>query len=480
MYVDANNLYGGALSQKLPVGNFDYLQEPDLIDWANIDTEGRIGYALEVDLEYPAEIHDTTQFFPLAAENLEITHEMLTYKMKATNSEINLLRARRETAEMTKCRKLVGTCMDKKNYVVHFKILKFYLQKGLRITKIHQCVKFEQEEIYREFIDTQTERRAAAKNDFEKMFYKQKNNSLYGKSMENMRERLKVKLVGDAYHYVEQATKPTFSGVVILKHDLALMSHTNAKVKLKSTIAIGATVLDLSKLTMYDLVYNKFPQYERDFGCRLEVIGGDTDSFFVMVKGAVSLERELYPAMIRDELLDTSNYPKTHPLYSDRLNSRLGCIKDEMKGVEIKEVVMLAPKCYSFEQVDGQTKHTAKGVGKAIKKSLTHRDYKDRYRLRNELKKEVKRMQSFKHVIFNVTQNKIALSFFENKRAWVGKNFSLPYGHHMIPLYEAVEIEKVARRGTGCGGGSKPNDLLQSEKNSYGDIDMLIRLLEDV
>jgi hypothetical protein len=265
-------------------------------------------------LEYPVEIHDATQYFPLAAENLDITHAMLTSKMKVSHSKLNVLRGRKENTEMLKCRKLVGTCLDKKNYVVHFKILKFYLQQGLRITKIHQCVKYEQEEVYREFINTQTERRAAAKNDFEKMFYKQKNNSLFGKSMENMRDRLKVKLIGDTYRYIEYASKPTFSGATILADDLALLTYTNDQVTLRSTIAIGASVLDLSKLTMYDLVYNKFPQYEREFNCNLEVIGGDTDSFFVLIRGGVSLDRELYPAMIRDELLDTSNYPPTHSI----------------------------------------------------------------------------------------------------------------------------------------------------------------------
>ena len=316
MYIDANNLYGAALSQKLPVGEFREFQNPETIDWESIDTEGEFGFLLEVDLEYPKEIHDATQWFPLAAENRDITHDMLTPEMKVQLKALNVIRRRDENKEMIKAHKLVGTCLNKSEYVVHFKILKFYLQKGLKITRIHQCIKFRQEEIYKPFIDFNSSRRAEAKNDFEKSYYKQKNNSLFGKSMESQRNRIKIKLIGTAYKYVEHASKPTFTGATILGPELAIVQHTNENVSLKSTIAIGAAVLDLSKLIMYDLAYNKLPKYEAQFNCKIQIIGGDTDSLFLVVRGPVNLLTEMYPAMIQDELLDTSNYPKNHNLYS--------------------------------------------------------------------------------------------------------------------------------------------------------------------
>ena len=387
---------------------------------------------LEVDLEYPQAIHDATRWFPLAAENMDITHCMLTPEMKLQYAHLNALRGKDQAREMPTCHKLVGTCLDKKEYVVHFKMLKFYLQKGLRITKIHQCIKFKQEAIYKEYIDLQTARRADAKNDFEKMFYKQKNCSLFGKSMENVRNRIKVKLVGEAYRYVKYASKASFTGATVLGPELALVQYTNENVMLKSTIAIGAAVLDLSKLIMYDLAYNKLSMYENRFNCAMQIIGGDTDSLFIKVVGPVDLQRDLYPAMIADGLLDTSNYPKTHPLYSNAMNARLGCIKDEFKGETCQEVVLLAPKCYSFELVGGKTKATAKGVGRTVKNSLCHQDYKDRFLHQTEMSRVVKRMQSFNHHIFNIKQAKIALSFFENKRAWVDSNNSLPYGHYRL------------------------------------------------
>src|SRR5204863_6480759 len=157
-----------------------------------------------------------------------------------------------------------------------------------------------------------------------------------GKSMENVRDRIKVQLVSEAYRYVKFASTASFTGATLVAPELALIQHTNENVELKSTIAIGAAVLDLSKLIMYDLAYNKLPKYENQFCCAMRILGGDTDSLFISVRGygsePVNLVQDIYPAMIADDLLDTSNYPKTHHLYSNKLNARLGCITDEFKG----------------------------------------------------------------------------------------------------------------------------------------------------
>src|SRR5271163_3683655 len=134
--------------------------------------------------------------------------------------------------------------------------------------------------------------------------------------------------------------------------------------------------------------------------------------------------------MIANGLLETSNYPKSHELFNNSMNAQLGCVKDEFKCGICKEVVMLAPKCYSFLMLnDPVPKQACKGVSKG---KLTHQDYKDRYDSKTELTREVRRMQSFKHVIFNLKLQKIALFFFENKRAWVSANESLPYGHYRL------------------------------------------------
>ena len=253
MYVDENNLYGNALCMKLPVSDFVQCSEIPLIDWRNVDTEGDIGYLLEVDLDYPMSIHNATESFPLAPENMEITNEMLTPLMKRQLSAMHMARHERDVP-MLPTRKLVASCRDKKNYVVHFKVLKFYLRKGMIISKIHTVISFQQYAIYKNYIDFNTDCRSKATNDFTKTFYKQINCSLFGKSMEDVRNRLKIHLVGDPQEYRRLAGKPNFIGTIILDQDLVMLQMTNDNVKLKSTIAIGAAVLDLSKLVMYELV----------------------------------------------------------------------------------------------------------------------------------------------------------------------------------------------------------------------------------
>jgi hypothetical protein len=324
----------------------------------------------------------------------------------------------------------VGNCLDKVKYAVHFKALQFYLQKGLEITRIHQVVQFKQAAIYKDYIDFNTLKRSQTQNEFTKSFYKQINCSLFGKSMEDVRGRMKVKLLGTALQYQHEVANPYFLGATILAENLVLTKRSNANVNLKSTIAIGAAVLDLSKVIMYDLVYNKLPKYEDQFKCRIIPIGGDTDSLFLSVE-KVDIYKTLIPEMIKDELLDTSNYPKNHEYYSNTLNARLGCVKDEFKGKICTEIVMLTPKCYSMAYYkDEQTKCTAKGVGREVIKTLRHDDYKARVLTSTELIRTVKRIQSYNHKLFNVEQSKIALSYFDNKRYWITSNTSLPYGHY--------------------------------------------------
>src|SRR5277367_1434270 len=428
MYIDENNLYGAAL--RIPVKDFKYL-EPDTvnIDWKTIDTEGDIGYLLEVDLQYPEAIHNKTKHFPLALKDFEITDAHISKEMRIQLRALNGCREHDLETPMKSCRKLVANCDNKSNYVAHFKTLKFYLQQGLEIARIHTIVQFGQAAIYKDYIDFNTNERSKAKSDFKKSYYKQINCSLFGKSMEDVRNRTKVRMMSNAVDYQHEVAKPHFLSATILAPNLVLTKRTNANVCLKSTIAIGAAVLDLSKVIMYDLVYNKLPAYESRFKCKIIPVGGDTDSLFLLVKN-VNVYECLIPEMIKDELLDTSNYPKTHAKYSNNLNAKLGCVKDEFKGAVCSEIIMLTPKCYSMRIENEKSKCAANGVGRETIKTLNHDDYGTRILNCTELLRKVSRFQSFKHKLFSIRQTKVALTFFDNKRFWIGANESLPYGHY--------------------------------------------------
>jgi hypothetical protein len=345
--IDANNLYGNALRYPLPIGGWKYLDEDDykIIDWYNVPLDGSIGYFVICDLHYPVELHHKTRDFPLALEVLEIKEDMLPDYFKRINGIKNLQRNPNlinPSSTFKSCSKLLATCYDKKEYVVHFTALQLYVRYGLIITKIHRVIQFNQTPIFRDYIDYNSQRRQDANNDFEKDFYKQKNNSLFGKSLENMRNRHDFALCNSPKALMKATSNHRFIKAIEFNENLVAAQLTKTNVQLNAPIGIGASILDISKVIMYKIVYDEFPKYEAHFDCKLRIVGGDTDSLFFECRG-VDLIGTLYPKMFEDGLLDTSNYEKDHPLYSDQYKAKLGCIKDEFCGKACKEFVLLRP-----------------------------------------------------------------------------------------------------------------------------------------
>ena len=184
IYQDANNLYGWAMCKRLPTGNFKWLNNlpetsEEIESFLNKYTEDSdCGIILEVDLEYPKELHDLHNEYPCAPEKMIITDDMLSDYAKKMKEEHSI--------SSGKVPKLVTTLYDKEKYVLHYQNLKLYLKLGLKIKKIHRVLEFNQSEWLKEYIDFNTEMRKNAKNSFEKDFFKLMNNSVFGKTMENM------------------------------------------------------------------------------------------------------------------------------------------------------------------------------------------------------------------------------------------------------------------------------------------------------
>jgi hypothetical protein len=433
-YWDENNLYGNALGQLLPTSNFRWLTEEESvpIDWLNIDTEGESGYVLKVDLEYPRDIHDKTQDFPLAPEPGEVTEEMFTEFMREQWARRCEFRRCGGQIKYRPEKKLLMTCRNKLEYVVHFKLLKFYLEMGMRITRVHAVIKFTQTALFKKYIDDNSARRQLAADDFTKDYYKLLNNALYGKTMENVRDRKKFTLRNSAAQMLLDTSKPQYLRSVEFSEDLMLNELMNLEVRLDKPIFIGQAVLDLSKLVMYQLRYDKLRRYEGMFHGKIEVIGGDTDSLFCKIE-KIDLFEQLHPAMFRDGLLDSSNYPREHVLHSDRFKARLGCIKDEVEGEKLVEAVLLKPKCYSMQTASGKVcKKRAKGVQYCVKNRIPHEKFVQVFRLQEELVRNTRRFETENHVVSTIEQRKWALSCMDTKRAWLDTNTSLPFGHYKL------------------------------------------------
>lgn len=180
-YYDVNNLYGFNMSQKLPTGFFTFLtpEEIDCFDIRTIPEDGSKGYILEVDLEYPENLHDSHNDFPLAPEGKFIPNDNLSFYakkvLKKLHNKTDALPPRAKTE------KLLTTLENKENYVLHYKNLQLYLQLGLKLKRIHRILEFQQEAFMKPYVEFNTNMRQKARSTFEKNFFKLMNNSVFGK-----------------------------------------------------------------------------------------------------------------------------------------------------------------------------------------------------------------------------------------------------------------------------------------------------------
>ena len=212
-YQDSNNLYGEAMTQSLPVSDFKWVDEKDVKSFnvMTVQDDADTGYFLEVDLEYPKELHDLHSDYPLAPEKMLISHEMLSPYQQQLKENLGYKPARVE--------KLVPNLWNKEKYIIHYRNLKFYLAQGLKLQKIHRVLQFKQEASLKSYIQHNTQLRAAAKNDFEKDFFKLLNNSVFGKTMEDVRRRINIKLITEPAMFKKHTAKVTYKRNVVFVND---------------------------------------------------------------------------------------------------------------------------------------------------------------------------------------------------------------------------------------------------------------------
>ena len=245
-YLDANNLYGLSMIQKLPYRSLkwdDKITEDDVINYDN----GRTGFILEVDLEYPTELHDLHNDYPLAPEVMNVKSNMLSEKQVEIYKLVNGSKEPKDE----KTKKLILNLNDKSKYVVHIRTLQFYLKHGLKLKKIHRAIKFEQKEILKPYIEFNTEKRKNARNDFEMDIFKLLNNAVFGKTMEDKRKHLDFEIVSDERRFMKCVNNPSFKHSHIINENLVGVEKQKPKLKLDKPIFIGMSILDLSKQHMY-------------------------------------------------------------------------------------------------------------------------------------------------------------------------------------------------------------------------------------
>ena len=214
MYLDANDLYGWAMSQYLPTGNFKWMSDKEIskINLGKNKADGKNGLILEVDLEYPQELHDMHNDYPVCPEKVKVSKNMLSAYCKKIAKKYNIA--------IGLVSKLIPTLRDKKEYVLHYRNLQWYLDLDLKIKEVNRVLKFYQSPWLKQYIDFNTEKRKHSKNSFEKDFVKLMNNSVFGKTMENLRKRVDVRLVTNEKKLDKLTSKLTYVSFKIFNENL--------------------------------------------------------------------------------------------------------------------------------------------------------------------------------------------------------------------------------------------------------------------
>ena len=328
-YLDANNLYGWAMSQPLPTGGFKWTDvNPNKI--SELATQTDKGYVLEVNVSYPKELHNPHNDLPFMCERMEING----------------------------VEKLVPNLRDKKNYVIHIQALNQALQHGLRLDRIHRAIEFDQSPWLQTYIDFNTQLRTAATNDFEKDFFKLMNNLVFGKMMENIRKHRNIKLVTTEEKYLCTVMKPNFKSGVLFGKNLMGCEMGKIKVVMNKPVYLGQVILDLSKIIMYEFHYDYMvPKYGLE---KLKLCYIDMDSLVHDIK------TEDFYEDIADDV--PARFDTSGPLPVGLNKKVIGLMKDELGGKIMTEFVALRPKLYSYKKLDGSEDKKCKGIKKSIVK----------------------------------------------------------------------------------------------------------------
>ena len=421
MYLDANNLYGWAMSQYLPTGGFKWLTENQInkINLAQYNENSNKGLILEVDLEYPKELHDLHNDYPLGPEKVKVVESMLSEYCKNIQKKFKI--------STGLVHKLIPTLCDKEKYVLHYRNLQLYLDLGLKLKKVHRVLEFNQSPWLKQYIDFNTQKRTQAKNSFEKDFFKLMNNSVFGKTMENIRKRVDVRLITDEKKLLKMASKPTYVSSKIFNENLVAVHKIKETLTLNRPAYVGMCILDLSKVLMYDFHYNYIKE---KYGRKAKLLFTDTDSLTYEIEA-----EDVYRDFWNDkDKFDNSDYPENSQ-YFDKTNKKvIGNFKDEAAGIPITEFVGLRSKMYSYIKDNHKVGKTAKGIKKnIIKNNIKHEDYKNVLNSNKQIHHTMKTIRSINHQLGSYELNKVSLSCFDDKRYIANDGInSFAYGHYAI------------------------------------------------
>lgn len=420
-------MIGDALSRRLPCADFEWLtqEEIDSTDWAAQKEDQDTGYIVECDLEYPEELHESHESYPLAPENFNVSEDMLSEYQKLYLQKFGLCGGQwKGDGKFVSCGKLGANYGPRKNYVVHYLNLALYLELGLKLVNVKRAFRFTQKSWIAEYVAKKTRQRAEATSKFTQQQKKDEVNTVYGKLMQNLRKMLQVKFAMSYEEANRCLTRFFCDHWRVMSEDATVFFTRKRSFTQDRPLYVGFATLELSKYRMFDLFYRHI---RKEFP-KSRVVLTDTDSLLLSVEGTT--KSNFYEKMAY--VMDLSNLPKDHEHHSEDNKKRPGYLKDELAGVQLGEVVALKAKCYSYISLDKKLRSVkCKGIKKsAAKKHLTFDAYKGCLTSLKELRLGTCRLQSKSYEMHLMYTRKIALSSLDLKR------YLMACGIHSLPYWD--------------------------------------------
>ena len=309
--------------------------------------------------------------------------------------------------------------MDKKNYCIHYRNLKYIVGLGVEVEKVHNVISFKQSAWLKKYIDFNTEKRKQAKNEFEKDFFKLMNNSVFGKTMENVKNRINLHLTDNEANAIKWFSKINFKTSKSIE-DLYLIEVFKKEIVYDKPIYVGTSILDLSKLHMmrfhYEVIAEQFNNYN--------LLYSDTDSF-------------VYNIYCDDVYKWVQNNKQHLDLSDDKCNKDntnkkiIGKFKDELHGIPMRNFTGLNPKVYCYKCEEVETRK-AKGVSKVVlKKEIKNSDYNHVLNTGDSINKDVYAIRSMAHKVYTIKTNKTCLTPYYDKMYMVDNNTCIPFGYKL-------------------------------------------------
>ena len=454
--------YGKAQKEYLPVDGYEWMSEEELknTDWSTIETDGERGCILEVDLHYPRRLHKLHADFPLAPLNSEIYEEDLS---EETLTSLRLMQGKFDAKHTS--RKLIATFRKRKKYVVHFQNLKTYLKLGMVLKKVRRGISFNQKPFMSDYIDYIAAMRSSSKSKWIQNTLKLYSNAIYGKMVENSRNYITVRFCQTMGNVQKAISSPLFKNYKIYGPGLVGIFMRPSKVEMKHCLPVGFSILEHSKRVMHELYYENILKLS---GLKppkeIRVCMSDTDSFIlgIQCKNLNNFFKKISPCM------DFSNFPKSHPLYSEENKGEVGFLKDEMKGEDnIAAVCSLRSKCYSIKRkkpnvvcngckkvcyVKKEEKickkcngagcalcmcyNRCKGCPKSTTQLIDYEKYVDSLLAGKKQYETFQKITSSNHHVYTREQKRLVFSSMDDKRYYTCPIHSLPYGDYRIEKFQ--------------------------------------------